>query len=99
MTVVSVLAMEVRPGVEEEFQRAFAELGVLDEARGSGGFLSGRLLRPLTPGHPFLVVAEWESVEAYEAWLRNPRRAELAAGLAPLLAGEVAEGALYAAGP
>ncbi len=96
MTVTSVLAMAVKEGAEEAFVQAFRDLAVLDEARRSGGLVSGRLLRPLVPGRPFLVGAQWESAEAYERWLASPRRAELAAGLEPFLADEVSEGSLYA---
>jgi heme-degrading monooxygenase HmoA len=95
VTVVSVLWLRVRPGAEDELASAFAELGVFEHSRRSGGFRSGRLLRPLGTGAPFLVVAEWDGAEAYERWLANPVREELRAGLEPLLAGEVAGGGLY----
>jgi heme-degrading monooxygenase HmoA len=95
MSVVSVLPIAVRPGAEEGLVRAFRELRVLEHARRSGGLVAGRLLRPLGPGEPFLVVAEWESQEAYERWLASPLREELAARLEPLLAGSVRPGGLY----
>ncbi len=93
--VVSVLTLAARSGSEEDLVRAFGELEIFEHARRSGGFLSGRLLRPLSAGEPFLVVAEWESSEAYQGWLDNPVRDELAAALEPLLADEVERGGLY----
>ena len=93
--IVSVLPIAVRAGAEEEFVRTFAEIRVFEHSHASGGFLGGRVLRPLAEGEPFLVVAEWESREAYQGWLDNPVRAELSAALEPLLAGHVAHGGFY----
>jgi heme-degrading monooxygenase HmoA len=97
--VVSVLSIAARPGAEEDLARAFADHGVFEHARRSGGFVSGRLLRPLTPGEPFLVIAEWESPDSYRGWLDNPVREELSAVLEPLLAEHVAAGGLYEEAP
>ena len=95
MTVASVLPLVVRPGAEDDLVRLFADLAVFEQARRSGGFVGGRLLRPLAAGDPFLVIADWDSADSYRDWLENPVRAELAARLEPLLADEVAPGGLY----
>ena len=95
MTVVSFLRIPVRDGAEDDFVRTFAELGVFEHSRQSSGFRGGRLLRPLAAGEPFLVQAEWNDAAAYQGWLDNPVREELRGGLDPLVAGEVAGGALY----
>lgn len=95
MTVASVLPLVVRPGAEDDLVRLFADLAVFEQARRSGGFVGGRLLRPLAAGDPFLVIADWDSADSYQDWLENPVRAELAARLEPLLADEVARGGLY----
>ena len=95
MTVVSVLRLRTRPGGAASVTRAFAELGVFAHSRASGGFLGGRLLRPVSGDEELLVVAEWETASAYQAWLDNPVRGELAAGIAPFLAEEVSAGSLY----
>jgi heme-degrading monooxygenase HmoA len=94
MTVVSVLRLSVRPGREDELVRAFDELEIFERSRESGGFLGGRILRPLGGG-PLLVVAEWESAGDYQGWLDNPAREELGGRLEPLLADEVHAGELY----
>lgn len=95
MTVVSVLALAVRPEVSEAFEQRFAELGVFERADQSGGFLGGRLLRPLTEDGCFLVVADWAGAEEYQAWLDNPMRAELTSQLEPMLLSEPAAGDLF----
>jgi len=94
MTVVSVLRLPVRPGKESELVSAFAELQIFERSRESGGFLGGRLLRPLGGG-PFLVVAEWESASDYQGWIDNPAREELAGRLEHLVAENVEAGELY----
>lgn len=93
--IVSVLPIAVRDGAEDEFVRTFAEFRVFEHSHESGGFLGGRVLRPLKAGDPFLVVAEWESPAAYQGWLDNPVRVELSAALDPLLADHVAQGGFY----
>jgi heme-degrading monooxygenase HmoA len=95
LSVVSVLRIPVRAGAEDDFVRTFAELGIFGHSRRSGGFRSGRLLRPLFAGDPFLVVAEWDDANAYQRWLDNPVREELRGRLDPLVGGDVGGGALY----
>lgn len=94
MTATSVLRIAVRAGAESEFVRTFAELEVFAHSRASGGFRGGRLLRPVTAGAPFVVIAEWDSSGDYERWLANPVREQLKEALEPLLAGEL-EGGVY----
>jgi heme-degrading monooxygenase HmoA len=94
VTVVSILALPVRAGAEEELVGLFSELEVFERSRESGGFLGGRLLRPLD-GAGIVVVAEWETAEAYRGWLDNPVRAELGERLQELMTDEVTHGKLY----
>jgi heme-degrading monooxygenase HmoA len=98
VSVVSVLALEARPGSEQALVRAFAELGVFERSRESGGFRGGRVLLPPSPGEPVLVLAEWDGESDYERWLANPVREELKAMLEPLLAAEPGGGVLYQEG-
>jgi heme-degrading monooxygenase HmoA len=95
MTIVSALRLPVRPEAAAEFAARFQELDVFERSAESGGFLGGRLLRPLVEGAPFLVIAEWEHAGAYQAWLDNPVRAELSEQIDPLLTGEVVPGELF----
>jgi heme-degrading monooxygenase HmoA len=95
MTVTSVLRLRPRAGRADEFARTFVELDIFEHSRRSGGFLDGRLLRPLEGGEPFVVVAEWENTDAYQGWLDNPVREVLGEKLEPLLDEDVASGQLY----
>ena len=95
MSVVSVLHIAVSPGAEDDFVQTFSELEVFDHSARSGGFLAGRLLRPLGAGEPFVVIAEWEDAASYEVWLANPVREQLKEKLDRLVAEEVPRGGLY----
>jgi heme-degrading monooxygenase HmoA len=92
--VVSVLRMPIHRGAEDRLTAAFRELEVFEHARRSGGFRGGRLLHPLAPGEPVLVVAEWDGADDYDRWLENPVRERLKNALDPLVAGEL-ESAVY----
>jgi heme-degrading monooxygenase HmoA len=94
VSVVSVLRLLPRPGAADELARRFGALEIFEHSRRSGGFLGGRLLRPLD-GDAFVVIAEWQTDEDYRRWLDNPVRAELGAELEPLLDADVASGQLY----
>ena len=50
---------------------------------------------PTADGGSFVVMAEWESDDAYRGWLESSVRAELAAHIEPLLIGDVEAGQLY----
>jgi heme-degrading monooxygenase HmoA len=93
VSFVSVLSISVRE--DADLAGAFARLEIFEHSRRSGGFRRGQLLRPIEPGGAYLVIAEWESAEAYRGWLENPVRAEIGAQLEPLLDGDVASGELY----
>lgn len=95
MTIVSILGLRAHPGGAGDLVRAFRELEIFGRSRESGGFLGGRLLTSLSDEDDVIVLAEWESADAYRGWLDNPARAELASRLVPLLAGEVTAGSLY----
>jgi heme-degrading monooxygenase HmoA len=95
MSVVSVLRIPLRPGAVADLARLFVELDVLGHSERSGGFLGGRLLKPLAEGDHALVIAEWETAEDYQGWLDNPVRESLREHIEPLLADDVAAGLLY----
>ncbi len=90
----SILRIPVRAGEEDSLAQTFKDLEVFNHASRIDGFRSGRVFRPLAAGEPFVVVAEWDRPEAYEAWLQAPVRDELTRAIEPLLAGDPM-GAVY----
>jgi len=90
----SILTIPVKAGAEDEFAHGFNALRVFEHAGRIAGFRGGRLLRPLAPGEPFVVVAEWDAPEGYQAWLDSPVREELARAMSVLVEGEMT-GALF----
>jgi heme-degrading monooxygenase HmoA len=95
VTVLSLLRLPVRPGAEGELVHAFDELEIFERSRESGGFVGGRLFRPVSGAPGVLVLAEWDGPADYRGWLDNPVREELGRQLGPLLEGDVEAGELF----
>lgn len=56
----------VNPEYAEAFEERFrGRAGMVDRMP---GFISNQVLRPLTPGDPYVVLTLWESREAFDAW-------------------------------
>ena len=74
MTVLEVARLDVRPGQEEAFLGAFREARPNIEA--TPGFLGLELKRCLDDGaaHRFLLLVEWETVEAHTIGFRGSDR-------------------------
>lgn len=83
-----MLLLRARPGGAAEIVRRYGELGVFEHAARVVGFRSARLLMSSDEPDELLVIAEWESLDAYDDWLASPVRAELSRELEPLLDGE-----------
>ncbi len=57
----------VNSGFEEEFETRFrARVGQIDK---QPGFVAMRVLRPMGNQAPYVVETEWESQEAFRAWV------------------------------
>lgn len=56
---------EYRDALEERFRQRAGEVDKMP------GFIRTQVLRPDDPEVPFVVVTEWESKEAFEAWTRS----------------------------
>ncbi len=57
----------VNPGFEAEFEARFkARAGEIDK---QPGFVAMRVLRPLGNQAPYVVETEWQSQEAFRAWV------------------------------
>jgi heme-degrading monooxygenase HmoA len=79
--ILEVARLDVRPGREQEFLAAFAQARPMIEA--SEGFLGLELRRCVDEGstHRFLLLVEWESVEAHTVGFRGSDRYERWRGL------------------
>ena len=67
MTVVT--HVELKPGTEQEWDRAMHER--LRAAEGREGWVAGQLLRPLDQPHQRVIVGTWQSREHWETWHRD----------------------------
>jgi heme-degrading monooxygenase HmoA len=74
--ILEVARLDVRPGREQEFLAAFGQARPMIEA--SEGFLGLELRRCVDEGstHRFLLLVEWESVEAHTVGFRGSDRYE-----------------------
>lgn len=90
-----MLRLHVREGCEDALVAAFKEHRILAAAREECGLVSAQLLRPSTPGGPFVVIGQWQRAADYACWLESPVRARLADVLVPLLAAEAGSGETY----
>ena len=80
--VRATLYMKVKPGREDEFERAWRAIS--EEVRRAPGNLRQALMRD--PGEPgsFVVTSDWESREAFTAFERSPEQDDLTAPLRDL---------------
>ena len=88
MATHSLLTIPVKPGKEDAFVATFHRLDVFGHAAQVPAFRGGHLLRPRDGSAEFVVHAEWDGPDGYQAWLDAPVRAELTAELDGLLDGE-----------
>lgn len=90
----AILLLPVRHESQDDFVRRFSELRIFALAGHRAGLRAARLLRPADQGEPFVVVSEWDTEESYRAWIADPERTRVNAGLLPFLDGEL-RGGLY----
>jgi heme-degrading monooxygenase HmoA len=70
--VVEIGLIEVTPGAEDAFAAAYAEAKAL--VTDTPGFLSVRMVRGVESPSRFVLIAEWESVEAHTEGFRGSDR-------------------------
>ncbi|WP_067831212.1 antibiotic biosynthesis monooxygenase family protein [Actinomadura kijaniata] len=87
MSVFVVVSARIRPGTEAGFEEAFAK--VRQSVRGTPGHRSDRLLASTREPGRYLLLAEWESEEAFLAWEESPVHRELTTPMRPYWAGAV----------
>lgn len=72
MAVIEHALLSVRAGSEAAFEAAVAEARPLIAA--SPGFISLEIRRPTGTGQPYLLLAEWQSVEDHRDGFRQSDR-------------------------
>jgi len=67
---VAINTIQVRSDYVPRFEELFrSRAHAIDRMP---GFLSMNVLRPSSPGEPYLVVSHWSSKEAFESWTHSP---------------------------
>lgn len=70
----SVLTFTLKPGMRDAFVQAFRDLEVLAISSFQSGYRGGQLHVDADDPNRALVIASWDSPEAYQGWLDNPER-------------------------
>jgi heme-degrading monooxygenase HmoA len=84
---------QIKPGEEEAFEAAFEE--VTRKVKGTAGHVKDELLRDVTEpgkeGEPskYILLSEWESVEAFLAWEDAPIHRQTTTPMRPHWAGAI----------
>ena len=68
MTTIG-MQYDVLPGKEDEFKNGFA--GVLTHLNGVDGHVVSRLYEDVTSAGSFLILSEWQTKGAFEAFLKS----------------------------
>jgi heme oxygenase (mycobilin-producing) len=78
-----VVHFQAPAGAEAAVERAYHEVSAA--LSGTPGLLGNTLQRDADRPGRFLVVSDWESLEAYEAWVRGPLHKAQTAPLHPYI--------------
>lgn len=90
MAVRVLVFAEIRPGEEEAFERAFAEVAA--RMKGTPGHIRDELLRDVRDPQSYVVAGEWTSREAFQTWFDDPRHPETTAPMNRYWAGTARHG-------
>lgn len=81
MTVRVMVHATIKPEHEEAFEQAY--LQVTETVRGTPGHLRDQLLRGTEGDGSYVLLAEWESEEAFREWEDDPSHRQMAAPMYP----------------
>jgi heme-degrading monooxygenase HmoA len=83
--VTEIATIDVKAGQEEAFAQAY--LGVYPLLAASPGLLSSRMIRGVESSNRFVVIVEWESIEArIKNFVETDRYAQFSAVMTPMMA-------------
>ena len=86
MTVRVIIERQVEPGQEARLRLFMTQSRT--KAIKAKGYISGETLRALDDPDKFIVLSNWNSVEDWKAWEKDPERVKLQQELGPLLVGK-----------
>lgn len=87
MTARMMVFARIKPGEEEAFEAAFAE--VTRKVKGTPGHINDELLREDGEPGSYILLSEWESKEAFLAWEDAPIHMQTTSPMRPYWAGRV----------
>lgn len=64
----SIVWFKVKPGMNAEFEKAFADCGMLERPRVITGYRGAVLHRAMARPDEYYVLGTWDSPADYEAW-------------------------------
>ncbi|SEQ08283.1 Heme-degrading monooxygenase HmoA [Streptomyces sp. yr375] len=85
MTVRIMVSARVEDTDQEAFEEAYRQVTAV--VRGTPGHLRDELLRDAEQPGRYILLAEWESEEAFRAWEDAPSHREMAAPMFPYWSG------------
>ncbi len=74
MALMVIFRVEIREGKEEEYRKISAE--VLEVAKEQEGLISMERAKSILKERTYVSISEWESLEAIEKWVQNPKHQE-----------------------
>ncbi|MCE5242913.1 MAG: antibiotic biosynthesis monooxygenase family protein [Syntrophobacteraceae bacterium] len=83
MAVRVVIEREIDQGQEMKLREALVQLR--SHAIKAKGYISGETLRAVDNPQKYLVLSNWNTVEDWKVWQKNPERAKIQAELNKLL--------------
>lgn len=83
MAVRVVIEREIDQGLEMKLREALVQLR--SHAIKATGYISGETLRAVDNPHKYLVLSNWNTLEDWKVWQKNPDRIKIQAELNKLL--------------
>ncbi len=74
MSTFVLFQVEIKEGKEEEYRKISAE--VLEVGKEQKGLISMERAKSILKERTYLSLSEWESKEAIEEWVQNPKHQE-----------------------
>ena len=84
MAIKILIQRKVKQGKEKELSEVVRELRAL--AMHAEGFISGETLRSIEDPSVHLVISTWQSLDAWNAWIKTPERQALQKKIDKILA-------------